>query len=275
MTDPGVSDSDMPNFSRRVRRAESGIPDAALAALLAGGTPPPDASAPLQPVADVLAALRAAPASDEAAGKAAALALFRQWVGVSSQPIRSRRRRPFLLSSLLSAKAAAAAAAAVVGLGGVSTAAFAGALPSSAQQFAHDTIGAPSPHASRSTHARNNTNAGHSGTPAGPSTSGPAAFGLCTAYAHATQHGTAAQKAVAFRNLEKAAGGAANVASFCASVAHPGAPAKPQSGAPASHPAGKPSSHPTGRPTTHPAGGPTTHPTGGPTTHPTGPPSHG
>ncbi len=31
---------------------------------------------------------------------------------------------------------------------------------------------------------------------------------LCTAYQHAAAHGTAAQKAVAFRNLVKAAGGA-------------------------------------------------------------------
>ncbi len=266
MTDRGVSDSDMPNFSRRARRDASGIPDASLGALLAGGTLPADASAPLQHVADVLAALRAAPASDEAAGKAAALAQFRQRVGVSPQPIRSRLRRPTLLSSLLSAKAAAAAAVAVVGLGGVATAAFAGALPSSAQKFAHDTIGAPSPHASP--HASDSGKAGHGGTPVGPNVSGPAAFGLCTAYAHATQHGTAAQKAVAFRNLEKAAGGAANVTSFCALVAHPGASATPQTG--------KPTSHPTSKPTTsHPTGKPTSHPTGEPSPHPTGPPSHG
>ncbi len=266
MTGRGVSDSDMPNFSRGARWDASGIPDASLAALLAGGTPPTDVSAPLQHVADVLAALRAAPATDEAAGKAAALAHFRQRAGVSPQPIRSRRRRPILLSSLLTAKAAAAAAVAVVGLGGVATAAFAGALPSSAQQFAHDTIGAPGPHASSSAHASNNTNAGHSGTPVGPTASGPAAFGLCTAYAHATQHGTAAQKAVAFRNLEKAAGGAANVASFCASIPHPGASATPQGRAPTSHPTGEPSPHPTGPPSPHP--------TGEPSPHPTGPPSH-
>jgi hypothetical protein len=261
MTDRGVSDNDMPIFSRGARRDASGIQDVTLAALLAGSTPPPDASAPLQHVADVLAALRAAPARDEAGGKAAALAQFRQHVGVSSQPIRSRRRRSILLSSVLSAKAAAAAAVTVVGLGGVATAAYAGALPSAAQQFAHDTIGAPSPHVSTS------PNAGHSGTPVGPSASGPAAFGLCTAYANATHHGTAAQKAVAFRNLEKAAGGAANVTNFCASVAHPGASATPHSGASTSHPAGAPTSHPTGAPTSRP--------TGAPSPHPTGPPNHG
>ena len=168
-----------------------------------------------------------------------------------------------MLSSLFSAKVAAAATVAVVGFGGIATAAFAGALPSAAQQFAHDTIGAPSPHASRSADANNNANAGHSGTPVGPNASGPAAFGLCTAFANATQHGTAAQKAVAFRNLEKVAGGAANVASLCASVAHPGA--TPQTGAP--------TSHRTGAPTTLPAGEPTSHPSGPPSPHPTGPPT--
>ena len=275
MTGRGVSDSDMPNFSRRARRDASAIPDASLAALLAGRTPPPDAPAPLQHVADVLAALQAAPASDEAAGKAAALAQFRQRVGVSSQPIRSRRRRPTLLSSLLSAKAAAAAVVAVVGLGGVATAAFAGALPSSAQKFAHDTIGAPSPHASSSAPASNNSNAGHSGTPVGPSASGPAAFGLCTAYANATRHGTAAQKAVAFRNLETAAGGTANVTSFCASVPHPGASATPESGAPTSHPTGPPTPHPTGAPSPHPTRPPGPHSTLPPVPLPTEPPNHG
>jgi len=264
----------MPNFSRRARRDASEIPDAALSQLLAGSTPAADASAPLQHVADVLAALRAAPVPDEAAGKAAALAQFRQQIGVSPVSPRPRRRRPTLLSPLLSAKAAAAAAVAVIGLGGVATAAFAGALPSSAQQFAHNTIGAPSPHATSSTHAGSHPDASHSATPVGPNATGSAAFGLCTAYSHATQHGTAAQKSVACRNLEKAAGGPANVAHFCASVAHPGALATPQSGA-SSHPTGAPTSHPTGAPTSHPTGPPSPHPTGPPSPHPTGPPNNG
>jgi hypothetical protein len=267
MTERGVPNNDMPNFSWRARGEAAGIPDADLAALLAGAAPPADASAQLLHVADVLAALTAAPGRDETAGEAAALAEFRQRVGVSSPLIRSRRRRPTLLSSLLSAKAAAVAAVAAVSLGGVATAAFANALPTAAQKFAHDTIGAPSPHASASANAGKKTN-GHSGTPVGPNASGPAAFGLCTAYSHAKQHGTATQKAVAFRNLEKAAGGAANVASFCAAVKDPGKSAAPKTG---------PTVHPTSEPT-HPSGGPTSHPSGPatpePTSHPTGPPSN-
>lgn len=255
----------MPISWRAVRGEASGIPDADLARLLAGGTvPPDDVSVPLQHVADVLAALRAAPATDEAGGKAAALAQFRQQVGVSSQPSRSRVRRPTLRSSVLSTRAAAAAVAGLIGVGGLATAAFAGALPSSAQMLAHDAIGAPSPHSSNNAGANSHARTGPSGTPVGPNASGPAAFGLCTAYANAAQSGNAAQKAVAFRNLEKAAGGAANVASFCASVSHPGASAAPQRGTASSHPGSKPTSHPTGEPTSHATGPPSSHPTGAP-----------
>lgn len=261
MTRWGVSDGDMPNFSLRAGQPASGVPDAAFAALFTEGTPPDEAPAPVQHVADVLAALRASPASNEAAGKAAALAQFRERVGMSSQPSRPPRRRPTLLSTLLSAKAAATVAVAAVTLGGAATAAFAGALPPTAQKLAHDMIGAPSPHASHTADANNKSNAGHRGTPTGPSASGPAAFGLCTAYASATQNGTAAQKAIAFRNLEKAAGGAANVAGFCAAVNHPGTQTTPNSAASASHPAGAPTSHPTGAPTSHPTGAPSPHTT--------------
>jgi hypothetical protein len=161
-----------------------------------------------------------------------------------------------LLTSLLSAKAAAAVAIAALGIGGVATA-YAGELPSSVQQFAHDSIGAPAAH--RSHH--DGLPADHAGTPVGPNAAGHARYGLCTAYAHASKRGDAAQKSVAFRNLAKAAGGAAMVAGYCADVPHPGA----------SH---FRSSHATGRPTslrTHPKGKPTWrphHPTGKPTAVP-------
>jgi hypothetical protein len=139
MTGPGVSDDDMPNFPWPGRRDAS--QDASLAGLLTGSQVPDDLAAELQPAADVIAALRAAPASDELAGEAMALAEFRS--GVSRPASRSRRRRPILLGSLLSAKVAAAAAVAVLGMGGVATAAYAGKLPAPVQNFAHDVVGAP------------------------------------------------------------------------------------------------------------------------------------
>jgi hypothetical protein len=169
-----------------------------------------------------------------------------------------------LLASLLSAKAAAAVAATAVTLGGGAVAAaYTGVLPASMQKLAHDTIGAPP--------ATPSASPARSGSPVGPNAAGHAAYGLCTAYAHLTAHGSAQQKAVAFRNLATAAGGAANVTAYCAAVAHPGA-AHP-TGQPSTLPAQAPTSHPTGKPTTPPAQAPTSHPTGKPTSHPTGKPT--
>jgi hypothetical protein len=249
----------MPNFPWPGRRDVSAISDASLSALLAGAELPAGSPPGLRPVAEALAALTAAPAGDELTGEAEALAVFRDRLGVPS-PTRRPRRRPALLAPLLSARAAAAAAVAALGIGGFATAAFAGALPAPAQQFAHHTIGAPAAHASQptSTHASQPTSTHPSATdtPAGPDATGPAAFGLCTAWTHAKEHGTTKQKAVAFRNLAQAAGGAGNVADYCAAVPHPGA-----SSSHASHPTGPPTSHPTGPPTSHPTGPPTSHPT--------------
>jgi len=161
-----------------------------------------------------------------------------------------------VLASLLSARAAAAAAVAALSVGGLATAAFAGALPAPAQQFAHHTIGAPAAHPTQTTGAH----PGAAATPVGPDATGPAAFGLCTAWAHAKAHGTHSRQSVAFRNLAAAAGGASHVAAYCAAVPHPGA-----SSSHSSHPTGPRASHPTGPPTSQP----TPHATGKPTSHPT------
>jgi hypothetical protein len=260
MTGPDVPDDDMPIFSWPGRWDVSAIKDTSLSALLDQTFPPTDTLAGMQPVAEAMAALRAAPASDELAGEAAAMAEFRQRFGVSPQPSRTRRRRPTLLTSLLSARAAAVAAVAAISLGGTAAAAFTGALPAPAQQLAHDIIGAPA--ASHAAHPS------QPGTPVGPNATGSAAFGLCNAWAHANSH--ARMQAVAFRNLVKAAHGKANVKAFCAAAQHPGTSASghPQpNGNASSHPTGKPSalptsSHPTGKSSPLPT---PSHPTGKPT----------
>jgi hypothetical protein len=269
-----VSDADMPNIPGSPRADVPELPDGALDALFTGDLVTDEACAGLQPAAALLAALNAAPQDSELAGHARALAEFRHRGGRPVHARRSARRRPRLLTSLLTAKAAAAAAAAAVALGGgVAAAAYTSTLPAPAQQFAHSVIGAPSPQPS---HRPGTPQPSHRpGTPqatpartdaVGPDATGPAAFGLCTAYAHAKAHGTASQKAVAFRNLAAAAGGAAKIAAYCAAVPHPGSS---QSGQPApdrTHPAGRPASHPTGKPssqrhTPHPAGRPSSAPT--------------
>ena len=271
-----VSDADMRNIPGSQRADVPELPDGALDALLTGDLVTDEAYAGLQPAAALLAALNAAPEDGELAGHARALAQFRQRGGMPVHTRRSARRRSRLLAALLTAKAAAAAAAAAAALSGVAAAAYTGTLPAPAQQFAHSMIGAPQPgHRTgtpQATPAR--TEAGTpQATPArtdavGPDATGPAASGLCTAYAHAKTHGTASQKATAFRNLAAAAGGAAKIAAYCTAAPHPGRSQSSQSASASAptHPAGHPASHPTGKPssqrhTPHPAGRPSSAPT--------------
>jgi hypothetical protein len=247
----------MPNFPWSARRDVSAIEDTALVALLAGTELPEDSAAGLRSLADVLAALTAAPASDELTGEPAVLAEYRQRVGVSIHPRGSRRRRPTLLSTLLTAKGAAAAAIAAVTLSGAAAAAT-GNLPASLQTIAHNTMGAPAPQSS------------HDAGPVGPNATGPAQHGLCTAYEHAKAHGSAAFKhSIAFKNLEAAAGGASNVDSFCQGAT--GSPA-PSAGSANSGTGSQATTHPT--PASGSGGGSgsssmaTSHPTGKPTSTP-------
>jgi hypothetical protein len=267
-----VSDADMPNIPGSPRADVPELPDGALDALLTGDLVTDEACAGLQPAAALLAALNAAPQDGELAGHARALAEFRRRGGMPVHARRSARRRPRLLTALLTAKAAAAAAVAAAALGGVAAAAYTSTLPGPAQQFAHSVIGAPSPQPShrpgtpQPSHGPGTSQATPARTDAaGPDATGPAAFGLCTAYAHAKAHGTASQKAVAFRNLAAAAGGAAKIAAYCAAVPHPGSS---QSSQPApAHPAGPPASHPTGKPSSHPTPHPAGPPSSAPATH--------
>jgi hypothetical protein len=132
----------MPKLPWTARRDASPAEEASLEALLAGNRLPADAGAKLQPVADVLTALAARPAGDELTGLAAARAEFRR-LAMPGQARPSRRRRSFGLISGLGVRAAATAAVVAMGMGGAAAVAYAGALPSSWQQFAHRTIGAP------------------------------------------------------------------------------------------------------------------------------------
>jgi hypothetical protein len=263
-----VSDADMPNIPGSQRADVPELPDGALEALLTGDLVTDEACAGLQPAAALLAALKAAPQDGELAGHARVLAEFRHRGGRPVHARRSARRRSRLLTVLLTAKAAAAAAAAAVALGGVAAAAYTSTLPAPAQQFAHSMIGAPSPSPSPSASPSHRPGTPHA-TPArtdaaGPDATGPAAFGLCTAYAHAKAHGTASQKAMAFRNLAAAAGGAAKIAAYCAAVPHPGSSQSSQSASAPTHPVGRPTSHPTGKPSSRP----TPHRTGRPSSAP-------
>lgn len=127
-------------------------PDQVLEALLAGRPLPGQDPAGLQPVADVLAALRAPAAPAELTGQASALAEFRAQPHRSgSQRSRSRRaRRTFRPRPVL-----ALAAALVVA--GLTAGGYEGDLPAPVQQWAHHTFGltaarTKTPHSPRHPH---------------------------------------------------------------------------------------------------------------------------
>ncbi|MDV8148770.1 protein tyrosine phosphatase [Arthrobacter sp. B10-11] len=135
--------------------------------------------------------------------------------------------------------AASALAAGTLAVGGTGAAAFAGALPSDIQQSAHELLGAPAPHVGgvSETAASGAAEASASATPsasadaagsvdgedasaeasaaaAGPDATGPAAYGLCTAF---TKGGLEASS-TAFKSLAIAAEGEANIGSYCDDV---------------------------------------------------------
>ena len=217
MSGGDVPNDDMPNFLRPARQDVLPLSDAALAALL-GGTEPPQEPAPgLRPVADVLAALRADPTSDELAGQASALTEFRRGAGAAVPARGSRRRRE--RTSFFGTRAAAAALAAALGLGGLATAAYAGVLPAPVQRLAHEAIGAPAPQGASpaGTHLPRKRLAPSNPAPI----AGAGASRLCTDYLRTRADGTPAQQAIARHELIEAAGGAGKVSAYCRTVAHP------------------------------------------------------
>ena len=204
-----------------------------------------------------------------------------------------------MISTLLGAKLGAALAAGAVSFGAVGAAAYAGVLPDGAQQLAHTTIGAPAPgqgenadatkdatdpanDAAEATKeaadaAKDPAEAGTNdaadstkSTAVGPDATGPAAFGLCTAWGHVQTEGQVADKSVAFRNLATAAGGAEKITAYCATVLRPGTSV---TGKPATHSGDKSATHSGDKSATHPTGKSSSHPTGKPATHPGGNPS--
>jgi hypothetical protein len=215
VTGDDVPNDEMPNILRPGRRESLSLSDTALVALLEDT--PVEPAPGLQPVADVLAALRAGPTSNELAGEARALAEFRRAAGVPAPPRRSRHRRPHVLSSWAGGRAAAAMGFAALGLAVLAAAAFVGVLPAPVQQLAHQTVDAPP--ATTSTrpvpqvhHAQRSHLARRKAVRQAASSTVPAP---CADYLSAWAHGTAAQRALAQRNLITAAGGAAEVTAYC------------------------------------------------------------
>lgn len=115
-------------------------PDQILEALLAGGPLPGEDQAALQPVADVLAALRQPAAPAELTGEASALAEFRAQPRRTAGAALPRRRRGPVAGVLLRPRPALLFAGAAM-LAGLAVGGYEGDLPAPVQQWAHHTFG--------------------------------------------------------------------------------------------------------------------------------------
>jgi hypothetical protein len=159
---------------------------------------------------DLLSALTAEARADELRGMAEPLALYRSTTGrarVDTIP----ERRPAMFPRLIGARGGAAVAGVVIGLGATSLVAYAAMWQSARPDVVVPAVATPSPKP---------TDRG-----VGPDATGPAAFGLCNAWANHQKHDDAVDRAedsVAMRNLAAAAGGEGKIAAYCASIPHPG-----------------------------------------------------
>lgn len=141
-----------------------------------------------------------------------------------------------VIGAFMGRKATLAVGAAVLAVAGVSAAAYAGALPASAQGLAHSAIGAPAPEAQSTDAGRlpfrvspspvdrqsQRMAAAPPTLAAGPEIDAPAVYGLCLAFDRAAEKQDDAATAKAFRNLARAAGGASQVQAYCAGTAASG-----------------------------------------------------
>jgi hypothetical protein len=184
-----------------------------LESLLDGDEPAADDAA--APLAALIASTRRPGDAFELRGAAEVLAAFRE-VSAVDERVSAPTRRIAMLSTITRSKLIIAATAGALSLGAASAAALTGSLPEGAQNVAHSLLKA-APAAE-----------GH--TAVGPDATGPAAKGLCAAYAdHLASGETPSTKSVAFRNLAAAAtqAGAADVTTYCASLGTPVAADEP------------------------------------------------
>lgn len=166
----------------------------------------------------------AAPAlPDELVDQRRALAVFRdQRTGrtpvtgpsrvVALTPGPDADKPPAIVRSRVALLCIAALSASAMSAGALSAAAYVDILPGGLQHVMHQVIGAPE--ASDSTHPGPSSSLRPGATP-----SAAAMLALCRAWAAQSSMGPARQHSAVFRSLVSAAGGAANVGAYCASVA--------------------------------------------------------
>jgi hypothetical protein len=246
MSGPGAFSGEMPGFPFPGRPGRE-LDESLLDMILNGQSLPPDAPEEMHALAEMLADLVGPAEPGELAGEAAARFAFARGASPAGVSPAARRRLSWLSS--LSTRLAAVLVAGAVGLGSVAAAAYAGMLPGPMQDLAYRAIGAPP--ARHAPGARQATNR------------------LCDAYQHARIYGPARAEALAYQKLEKAAGGAGKVDTYCpiaewAGVAPPGPaapPAQPKAPRPAKPPAKPTPTTPTTLPMPMPMPAPSPAPT--------------
>jgi len=244
---------------------------------------PPEFRAIAQAVQDARASTGVDPAR-EAVTVAAVVEALRSG-SPSDAPVSRGRVR----ARVLSTKVAAIAAVGVLGV--TAAAAATNTLPDPAQSAisgAASHVGLSVPRSHGHAHGLTKSHPVNAVPPAnagavGPDASGPAMFGLCTAYASGnatTNSHNNNTKSVAFRNLQAAADKAGvSVADYCKTATPPSTDTtsttveKNAPAAPNSHHATPPVSTPVGRPVSTPVGPPASTPVGPPISTPVGPPA--
>ena len=122
-------------------RQDPSDPDQVLEALLAGYPLPDEDPAGLQPVAELLTALRQPAAPAELTGQASALAEFRARPRRTARTAWPRRRGGPVRGPLLRPRPATALLAGAVVVAGLAAGAYEGDLPGPVQSWAHHTFG--------------------------------------------------------------------------------------------------------------------------------------
>lgn len=196
--------------------------------LLTGADAPDDLPDGAARVARLFSSLGSRGAAEDPTGEQRAITAIAAAIGQAPVPLTPHRRRR-MLPQLLSAKAAAAAVAAI--LAGTTAAAAAGSLPDPAQKavsrtLSHVDISVPSPDDQANDQVGDNadhapadaTDTGNANA-TGPDATGPAMYGLCTAWAagpSTANPNSRKASSVAFSNLQKAADKAGmSVAEYC------------------------------------------------------------
>jgi hypothetical protein len=161
----------------------------------------------------------------------------------------------FFTALVTSKIAAGVLAGGTLAVGGAAAGAYTGTLPAPLQESAHTIVGAPAPAASETGGQKSAASHGKASRPAdaspdpstgaaavGPDATGPAAFGLCTAFTN----GGLDPASVAYKSLAAAAKGTADIAAYCKAVPAPGQSADHRSESPGN--SGDPGSRNNGTP---------------------------